>query len=65
MRSLRGMTISDMYKTDLERHLFALPPRRERQHRLRPRFEALSAGLREQLTIRWNRIGQALAPFSL
>ena len=39
------MSISDMYKTDLERHLFALPPRSERQHRLRPRFEALSAQL--------------------
>ncbi len=65
MRSQRGMSISDMYKTDLERHLFALPPRRERQHRQRPKFEALSARLREQRTIRWSRIGQALADFSL
>ncbi len=62
MRSQRGMSISDIYKTDLERHLFALPPRRERQHRLRPRFEALSARLRELLTIRGRRIGPGSGP---
>ncbi len=65
MRSQRGMSISDMYQTDLERHLFALPPRRERQHRLRPSVEALSARLREQLYIRWNRMGRVLASLSL
>ncbi len=59
------VSIGDIYKTDLERHLFALPPRREPRHRLRPSLEAVSARLREQLTKRWSRIGQALASLSL
>ncbi len=59
------VSIGDIYKTDLERHLFALPPRRQPRHRLRPSVEALSARLREQLYIRWNRMGRVLASLSL
>ena len=59
------VSIGDIYKTDLERHLFALPPRRQPRQRLRPSVEALSARLREQLYIRWNRMGRVLAFLSL
>ncbi len=59
------VSIGDIYKTDLERHLFALPPRRQPRHRLRPSVQALSARLREQLYIRWNRMGRVLASLSL
>ncbi len=59
------VSIGDIYKTDLERHLFALPPRRQPRHRLRPSVVALSARLREQLYIRWNRMGRVLASLSL
>ncbi len=59
------VSIGDIYKTDLERHLFALPPRRQHRHRLRPSVEAPSARLREQLYIRWNRMGRVLASLSL
>lgn len=59
------VSIGDIYKTDLERHLFALPPRRQPRHRQRPSIEALSARLREQLYIRWNRMGRVLASLSL
>ncbi len=59
------VSIGDIYKTDLERHLFALPPRRQPRHRPRPSIEALSARLREQLYIRLNRMGRVLASLSL
>ncbi len=59
------VSTGDIYKTDLERHLFALPPRRQPRHRPRPSVEALSARLREQLYIRWNRMGRVLASLSL
>jgi hypothetical protein len=63
MNLRHGPSTIDMYRTDLERHLFAPAPRRAPRLRAWPSLDVVSDWLRGQLLsglARWKELSQAV-----